>query len=106
MKTLCLVVILTVSMVLMSMGELSAAVEKMCPECEREAGAFITAYKYFWTEKGETDTGNPASKKANEAEKTLFRCLRYYGYSGGDADGFIQELIEEAKGEGKEDRRP
>jgi len=58
-------------MVWMSMGELSAEIKTMCPECEREAGAFVTAYKHFWTEKGETDTGSPASKKANEAKKTL-----------------------------------
>jgi len=104
MKTVCLVAILTVSMVWMSMGELSAEIKTMCPECEREAGAFVTAYKHFWTEKGETDTGSPASKKANEAKKTLFRCLRYYGYSGGDADGIIEKLFENAKGEVKGDR--
>ena len=101
MKTVYLVVILTVSILWMSMGELSAAVKKVCPECEREAGAFIMAYKHFWTEKGETDTDSPASRKANEAKRTLSRCLRYYAYSGRDADRIIQELIEDAEGEVK-----
>ena len=105
MKTVCLVVMLAASMVWMSMGELSAAEKEVCPECEREAGAFITGYKQFWMEKGANNTTSPDSKKAKKAKKTLFNCLRYYGYSGADADGIIQELSEIAEAEVKAERR-